>query len=74
MSLQLENKGIALCSSVGRETQKANQLDVDKAHVMEMELRGLAADLKGNKQEASDWLRKASELEQGISYSYGLLP
>ncbi|HOO10108.1 MAG TPA: hypothetical protein PKW06_09235, partial [Cyclobacteriaceae bacterium] len=71
VSLQLENKGIALCSSVGRETQKANQLDVDQAHVMEMELRGLAADLKGNKQEASDWLRKASELEQGISYSYG---
>lgn len=71
VTIQIENKGIALCSGVGWESQKANQLDVDQANVMEMELRGLAADLKGNKEEADDWLKKAAELEQNISYSYG---
>lgn len=71
VTIQIENKGIALCSGVGWESQKANQLDVDQAQVMEMELRGLAADLKGNKEEANDWLKKASQLEQNISYSYG---
>ena len=71
VTIQIENKGIALCSGVGWESQKANQLDVDQAQVMEMELRGLAADLKGNKDEANDWLSKAAQLEQSISYSYG---
>lgn len=71
VTIQIESKGIALCSGVGWETQKANQLDVDQAQVMEMELRGLAADLKSNKDEANDWLKKAAELERNISYSYG---
>ena len=70
VSIQLENEGIALCSG-GRYESKANQLDVDQAHVMEMELRGLSADMKGNIKEADDWLRKATELEKSISYSYG---
>ncbi len=71
VTIQIENKGIALCSGVGWESQKANQLDVDQANVMEMELRGLAANLKGKKDEANDWLKKAAELERNISYSYG---
>ncbi|MFZ1806335.1 MAG: hypothetical protein WAU36_03890 [Cyclobacteriaceae bacterium] len=71
VTIQIENKGIALCSGVGWESQKANQLDVDQAQVMEMELRGLAAYLKENKEEANEWLKKAAELEQNISYSYG---
>lgn len=71
VSIQLENKGIALCSGVGWESQKANQLDVDQAKVMEMELRGLASDLKNNQSEANAWFKQAAELEQSISYSYG---
>ncbi|MEQ8425913.1 MAG: hypothetical protein RIA63_14440, partial [Cyclobacteriaceae bacterium] len=74
VSIQLENKGIALCSGVGWESQKANQLDVDQANVLEMELRSLAADMDGNKAEAESWLKKASELEKNISYSYGPPP
>lgn len=70
VSIQLENKGIALCNS-GRYESKANQLDVDQANVMEMELRALAASLRGNNEEADTWLKKATELEQRISYSYG---
>ncbi len=73
-SIQLENRGIALCSGVGWESQKANQLDVDQAQVIEMELRSIAADTKGDKAEAESWLKKAVELEQKISYSYGPPP
>ena len=73
-SIQLENRGIALCSGVGWESQKANQLDVDQAQVMEMELRSITADTKNDKAEAESWLKKAIELEQKISYSYGPPP
>jgi hypothetical protein len=38
---------------------------------MEMELRGLLANLEENKPEAEEWLKKATELEQSISYSFG---
>lgn len=71
VSIQLENKGITLCNGVGWESQKANQLDVDQVQVMEMELRSLAADRKDQPEEAENWLKKATELEQRISYSYG---
>jgi len=71
ISIQLENKGIAFCTSVSRESQKANQLDVDQAYIMEMELRSLMADLSGNSSEAESWLKQAVELEKNISYSYG---
>lgn len=70
VSIQLENKGIALCNS-GRYESKANQLDVDQAHVMEMQLRGLAAALQGENENADNWMKKATDLEQNISYSYG---
>ncbi len=72
--IQLENKGIALCSGVGWESQKANQLDVDQANVLEMELRSLLATAEGNPAKAEDWLKKATELEGKISYSYGPPP
>jgi hypothetical protein len=70
VSIQIENKGIALCSG-GANRSQANQLDVDQAEVMEMELRGLLADLTGDKAAADNWLKKATELEKSISYSYG---
>ncbi len=71
VAIQLENKGIAFCTSVSRESQKANQLDVDQAYIMEMELRSLLADMDGNTTEAESWLKQAVELETNISYSYG---
>lgn len=74
VSIQLENKGIAMCSGVGWESQKANQLDVDQANIMEMELRSVLADMNGKKDEAESWLKKAVELESNISYSYGPPP
>lgn len=74
VAIQLENKGIALCSGVGWESQKANQLDVDQAYVLEMELRSLLADMNGDENEVESWLKKATELESNISYSYGPPP
>lgn len=73
-SIGVENKDIALCSSVSWESQKANQLEVNQAHVMEMELRSLLADLNKDAQASEDWLKQASELEKNISYSYGPPP
>lgn len=70
VSIQLENKGIALCSG-GANRSQANQLDVDQAEVMEMELRGLSADLNGESESANSWFQKSTELEKRISYSYG---
>ena len=72
--IQLENKGITLCSGVGWESQKANQLDVDQAQVMEMELRSLLASAKADAAAAENWLKQATELEGKISYSYGPPP
>ena len=70
VSIQLENKGIALCSG-GANRSTANQLDVDQAKVMQMELQGLMSDLDGDKNSADSWLKKSTELEKSISYSYG---
>lgn len=71
ISIQLENKGIALCSAVSWESQKANQLDVDQATIMEMELRSMLADMNNKPAEAEKWLKEAVALEKEISYSYG---
>ena len=48
-----------------------NQLDIDMVHVMDMELEAYAASLKNKKKEAANWFEKASQLDEGLKYSYG---
>lgn len=61
--------GITSCMSVNANT--ANLLDVQQTEVMELELRALQTWL-GNDTTATDsFFRKATTLENSISYSYG---
>ncbi len=70
-ALLVGDSGIALCNAAGWTSNAPNQLDVDQAHVLEMQLRGLLADLEKRTADADRWLAKAAELENRISYSYG---
>lgn len=65
--------GLAMCSSVSIKNAP-NQLDIDKAQVMEMELRALAAELQNKTADTEKWLKMATELVESISFSYGPPP
>ena len=61
--------GAPMCGSSSR--YQPNQLDIGIAHVFEMELRALLAQLQNDKTATEDWLKKACELQVNISYTYG---
>ncbi len=63
------SNGPAMCGSTSSETP--NLLDVQYAEVMELELRALQAWLKNDLMASEQWLKKATGLENSISYSYG---
>lgn len=67
-------KGIAMCASAKGSDNAPNQLDLDQAQVLEMELRSLFAQLNGQAAEAEKWLRSATALQESISYAYGPPP
>lgn len=64
-------RGVPMCSSPGSNGYAPNQLDVDQAYVMEMELKALKAMLENKKQEVEKWLHAAVSLEDNLSYSFG---
>ncbi len=66
----IQDVGLAMCGP-SRYDLPPNQLEVDQAYILEMQLRSLSAQLQNNTDEAEKWLRKASDLEANISYSYG---
>lgn len=70
----VSEKGVAMCAAGGANSYAPNQLDIDQARVMTLQLRGLLAQLEGDAAEAEKWLRSATELQTGISYSYGPPP
>ncbi|GJM34705.1 MAG: hypothetical protein DHS20C18_37060 [Saprospiraceae bacterium] len=69
-SLLVTNKGIPMCSASANR-QVPNQLDLDQAEILEMELRAFEGWLKGDKAQTESWLKKATEKEDNISYAYG---
>ncbi len=69
-ALLVTDSGIPMCAATS-SGQGPNQLDIDWAHVMEMEVKALRELLKGNEQEAENWLRNATDLQNSISYDYG---
>ncbi|MCB0582491.1 MAG: tetratricopeptide repeat protein [Phaeodactylibacter sp.] len=69
-SMSVNSEGVPMCGSAGSYGQ-ANQLDIDQAYIQELELKGLHAMLKGQPQEAERWFKKATEVEDNASYSYG---
>ena len=66
---RVDTGGVVMCGSVNSAIP--NLLDVQYAEVMEMELKALQAWLKKNVSETENWFKKATNLENNISYSYG---
>jgi tetratricopeptide (TPR) repeat protein len=66
---KVSSSSIATCMSVNENT--INLLDVQQAEVMELELRALEAWLKKDTATTSNFFRKATALENSISYSFG---
>src|SRR5690606_31360948 len=70
-TILVNEKGLALCSGAGGFSETPNQLDIDQAHVMELQLKGLLAGLEGETTVAETWLKEAALLEENVSYAYG---
>lgn len=63
--------GAPMCSAAGSNRSLPNQLDIDQAYVMALELEAMQAQLSGDLTEAERSLRAATKLERSISYAYG---
>lgn len=70
-SNQVTASGAPMCSAAGSNRSLPNQLDIDQARVMALELEAMQAQLKGDLSLAEKHLRAATELEQQLSYAYG---
>ena len=70
-SATINSDGIAVCKSGALSASGTTQLDIDQSLVMEWELEGLKAWAKKDYDNAEQSFRKAADLEQKISYSYG---
>jgi len=65
----VSGEGTPMCNAAGSNRFTPNRSDIDKAHVMEMELRALRN--WTDQTEAEQWLKRAAELEESSSYVYG---
>jgi pentatricopeptide repeat protein len=64
-------EGIPMCSAAGLDRNQPNQLDIDQAKVMTLELEAYRAMLRNQNEDVERLLKEATELEASISYSYG---
>jgi len=67
-STTINNDGITLCKSGSLGT---TQLDIDQCQIMEWELEGLKAWAMKDYNNSEESFKKATDLEEKISYSYG---
>lgn len=67
----MTEEGVAVCSAAGVDQTAPNQLDLDLAHIMEMELRAYYYWLKDQPAETEKWLIEATQLQSEVSYSFG---
>ena len=63
--------GFAMCSAGGYASKPPNQLEIDMATVMEMEVAAYLATLKGDMDGAKAWFEKGTALDEKLSYSFG---
>jgi tetratricopeptide (TPR) repeat protein len=68
---QATGENAAMC---GSSRYVPNRLDVDQATVMQLELKALKELKVGNKAQAEELMKEATELETAASYSYGPPP
>lgn len=69
--LLINEEGAAVCSAAGIDQTAPNQMDLDLAQIMEMELRAYYHWLGGDAAETEKWLIEATNLESKVSYSFG---
>lgn len=67
--LSIDERGISVCGALA--PPNANKLDIGMAQVMEMELRARLGQMQDDAEETEEWLKKATELESTLSYSFG---
>ncbi len=66
---RISGNGAGICGNVNSSIP--NNLDIQQAEVMEMELKAMQAWLKKDTTATDRLLRQAVDLESGISYAYG---
>lgn len=65
------DSGFAMCSAGGYASKPPNQLEINMAQVMEMELQAYLATLNGDLKIAQEWFEKGTILDEKLSYSFG---
>ncbi len=68
---QVTASGAPMCSTAGANRSLPNQLDIDQARVMALELEAMHAQLQGDLVETEKRVAEATILEQKLSYAYG---
>lgn len=68
---QVTSSGAPMCSAAGSSRSLPNQMDIDQAKVLSLELEALHAILSRDNELAEQHMRAAVELEQATSYAYG---
>ena len=63
--------GAKMCSGITAYQQPPDKTDVNQAKVMLMELKALAAALKGDDAKAEKWFNNAVDLEVSSTFTYG---
>ncbi len=64
-------KGFAMCKTGGFESRLPDQLDINIAHVMELQLRAYESSMNGTNALALEWFEKAIQMDETLSYSFG---
>ncbi|MEM9888952.1 MAG: AAA family ATPase, partial [Bacteroidota bacterium] len=60
------DQGFAMCSAGGYAGRPPNQLDVDMAHIIELELKAYLADLNGKTEQANQYFEEGMAIEEGL--------
>jgi len=68
-ALLLQETDITIC--VDLDSESATRTNINESRIMEFQLRALKAWSDENNQEAEAWLKRSTELEDSLSYSYG---
>jgi len=63
--------GTKMCSGITSYQQPPDKTDVNQSKVMLMELKALAAALKGEDKKAEKWFNQAVDLEVSSTFTYG---
>jgi len=69
--LLINEAGVPVCSAASVDQTAPNQMDLDLAHIMEMELRAMYYWQIGDTEQTESWLKQATQLQEETSYSFG---